>query len=402
MRALAHLVKKELLVLLRDRHALLLLFAMPTFFILVMSVALRDRFAAHGGAPLTFHLVNHDRSAVSDTIVAAIRRNPSFKDLGGGDEALLLDDVRRDQAHFLVVIPPGFGAVMRGPHLPAVTISTGPGTEPAAAKLFEVAVRQAVTRVFVERLVAALEFQAQMAVRSAPIDDPFVLDSLDRRVEQRSLYAAGQQQVQPSSVQQNVPAWLIFAMFFIALPLSTTWVQERGQGTFGRLRSMGLSPATLLAGKLLPYLLINLLQVVLMLAVGVWIVPRFGGDTLALGHSPAGLVVIALAVSFAAVSYALLVANIVRTSEQATILTGVTNLLLAAVGGVLVPRFVMPAAMQQVSDYSPMAWGLEGFLDVLLRGGTAGTVLPHALLLFGSGIASLLVAGVLLGRSRGT
>ena len=401
MRVLAHLVKKELLVLLRDWHALLLLFVMPTFFILVMSVALRDRFAAHGGAPLTYHLVNHDRHAQTDTIVAAFRANPGFRDLGSGDDVQLLDAVRRDKAHFLVVIPAGFGAAMTGPQPLTVRISAGPGTEPAAAKLFEVAMREAVSRVYVERAVADLKLQLEFFAGRARTDSAFAMHAVDRLVEQRSLYDAGQQQVQPSSVQQNVPAWLVFAMFFVALPLSTTWVQERGQGTFARLRSIGLSPATLLAGKLLPYSLINLIQVVLMLAVGVYVVPLFGGDALALGHSMAGLVVMALAVSFAAVSYALLVANIVRTSEQATILTGVSNLLLAALGGVLVPRFVMPAAMQQVSYYSPMAWGLEGFLDCLLRGGTVATVAPHALLLFGFGVASLFIAGVVLGRSRG-
>ncbi len=184
-------------------------------------------------------------------------------------------------------------------------------------------------------------------------------------------------------MQQSVPAWLVFAMFFVALPLSTTWLQERRQGTFTRLRSLGLSPSHLLIGKLVPYYAINLVQVVLMLAVGLYVVPLFGGDALTLGHSAAGLAVMALAVSFAAVSYALLIANLVSTVEQATILTGVTNLVLAALGGVMVPRFVMPLAMQRISLASPMAWGLEGFLDIFLRDGNVTTVASKALLLFG-------------------
>lgn len=109
----------------------------------------------------------------------------------------------------------------------------------------------------------------------------------------------------------------------------------------------------------------------------------------------------ALAVSFAAVSYALLIANIVSTVEQATILTGVSNLLLAALGGVMVPRFVMPHTMQQLSMASPMAWGLEGFLDVFLRDGNVSTVAPKALLLAGFGAASLLLAGLLMRRANG-
>jgi len=201
-------------------------------------------------------------------------------------------------------------------------------------------------------------------------------------------------------VQQNVPAWLLFATFFIAIPLSTTWVQERQQGTYARLRSMGIKPAALLLGKLLPYMAITLVQVVVMLAVGVWIVPLLGGGQLNLGHAPLALGLVSLAAGFAAVSYALLVANLVSTAEQATIFTGVANLLMAAVGGIMVPRFVMPATMQAISLHSPMAWGLEGFLDVFLRQGSLGMVAPEALRLAAFGVACLLLAGLALHLRR--
>ncbi|MGH8307469.1 MAG: ABC transporter permease, partial [Gammaproteobacteria bacterium] len=178
------------------------------------------------------------------------------------------------------------------------------------------------------------------------------------------------------------------------------WVQERQQGTYARLRSMGLSAKSLLLGKLLPYLGINLLQVVLMLGVGVFVVPWLGGDRLTLGHAPLALCLMALAASFASVAYALLIANLVSTSEQATIFTGVANLLMAAVGGIMVPSFLMPPVMQALSHYSPMAWGLQGFLDVFLRQGGLRMVVPQAALLFGFGIACLVLAGLRLGLQK--
>jgi ABC-2 type transport system permease protein len=189
-------------------------------------------------------------------------------------------------------------------------------------------------------------------------------------------------------------------MFFIAIPLSTTWVQERQQGTLARLRALGLPRRWLLLGKLLPYYAINLVQVVLMLMVGVWLVPLCGGDALTIGDAPAALALMAMAASFASVSYALLIANLVTTSEQATIFTGVSNLLLAVIGGVMVPRFVMPPAMQELSLCSPMAWGLEGFLDIFLRHGDLAAVAKEALQLSAFGLASLALAGFCLGRSR--
>jgi ABC-2 type transport system permease protein len=61
----------------------------------------------------------------------------------------------------------------------------------------------------------------------------------------------------------------------------------------------------------------------------------------------------------------------------------------------MVPKFVMPESMQRIAELSPMNWGLEGMLAVLLRGGAlAEAGLPAAKLggfaLFMFAIAALL------------
>ncbi len=398
------LIRKELIVLRRDWHALLLLFAMPTLFILLMSLALRDKFAGGADAPFTFYLVNQDSAdALSDTLIAGIRAQDAFRDIGAGAGVQQdADLVKRGKAQFLVVIPDGFSRAIVAEAPKALQVSVSPDADRVTAMLFGAVIRESVSRLYLKQAMAPMIRQfGALIPRNAPVDG-IPAGMMDKMIVQQSLYADGAPRRQPTSVQQNVPAWLVFAMFFVALPLSTTWLQERRQGTFTRLRSLGLSPAQLLVGKLVPYYVINLLQVVLMLAVGMYVVPLFGGDALTLGHSAAGLALMALAVSFAAVSYALLIANVVSTVEQATIVTGVTNLVLAALGGVMVPRFIMPLAMQRISMASPMAWGLEGFLDIFLRDGNVATVATKALLLFGFGAASLSLAGMMLRRTGGT
>ena len=374
------LVRKEILLLLRDWHALLLLFVMPTAFILVMSLALQGRFAADRGVSLSYYLVDQDQSAASQGLV---RRLAAAQELKRQESDAPVDilryEVHSDKVQFLVVIPKGFAAALDSATPLAMQLQSGPGVEPAVAELFTARL---------QGLLAELYLSKRLGALGTEMPDPA---GAGRLLHVESLYTAG---ARPSSVQQNVPAWLLFAMFFISIPLSTTWVQERSQGTYARLRSMGVGAGQLLLGKLLPYAGITLLQVVLMLAVGIWLVPLLGGERLELGHAPAALTLMALAGSFAAVSYALLIANLVSTAEQATIFTGVANLLMAAIGGIMVPRFVMPAAMQALSLYSPMAWGLEGYLDVFLRQGDLATVLPWAgkLVLFGAaclGVAAL-------------
>ncbi|HSN18259.1 MAG TPA: ABC transporter permease [Gammaproteobacteria bacterium] len=374
------LIRKELLLLLRDWHALALLFLMPAAFILVMSLALQERFAADQGVSLSYYLVDQDQSDASRGLAAQLAASQELQRREGeGPVDLLREAVRSDKTQFLLIIPKGFAAALDGPSPRPVQLQAGPGVEPAVSELF---------RARLQGLLAELYLEKRLGGMGVSMPDP---TAAQRLLHAESLYTGG---ARPSSVQQNVPAWLLFAMFFIAIPLSTTWVQERSQGTYARLRTMGVSPAQLLAGKLWPYLGITLVQAVLMLAVGRWIVPLLGGGWLDLGHAPLALLLMTLASGFAAVCYALLVANLVSTAEQATIFTGVANLLMAAVGGIMVPRFVMPAAMQAISLHSPMAWGLEGFLEVFLRQGGIAAVTTWALKLALFGAACLILAAV--------
>jgi len=52
----------------------------------------------------------------------------------------------------------------------------------------------------------------------------------------------------------------------------------------------------------------------------------------------------------------------------------------------------MPLAMQTIAKWSPMSWGLEGFLDILLRNGTLLDIAPKAAALSSLGMATLLLA----------
>jgi ABC-2 type transport system permease protein len=393
------LIWKEWKLLLRDWHALLLLFAMPAIFILVMSLALQDSFSLHQGVSIRYYLVDEDHSQVSAALVQRLDALVDFRaQPRDAPVKELINRVRHDQAQFLVRIPAGFGKTIGSEKPVPVQMLAGPDVEPAIYELFKVVLRDSLAHIYLQDTTAPLQSQTErasgVAIASAN------LDAADKLLNDRSLYQMDGENQRPSSVQQNVPAWMLFAMFFIAIPLSTTWVQERQQGTYARLLSMGLGSRALLLGKLLPYVGINLLQVVLMLAVGMFVVPWFGGGSLTLGHTPLALCLMAVAASFASVSYALLIANLVSTSEQATIFTGVCNLLMAAVGGIMVPVFLMPPVMQTLSHYSPMAWGLQGFLDVFLRQGEFREVAPQAAYLFAFGLACLVAAVLLLGKRK--
>ena len=208
-------------------------------------------------------------------------------------------------------------------------------------------------------------------------------------------------QMTPTSVQQNVPAWLVFGMFFVMSAMSGLWLIERENGVTARLHSFGVPNSTLLLSKIIPYLGVNALQAVLMLTVGVWLMPLLGADALQLKgiNWPALLLVIA-AISAAAVGLALLVACLVRTQAQAGALVPILNVLMAAIGGIMVPKFVMPTFMQRLAELSPMNWGLEGLLTVLLRHGDMAAVTPYASRLVGFAALMFVLALLMLRRKN--
>ena len=272
MTVLAALIGKEFLLLRRDWHALALLFVMPAFFILLMSLAMRDVFATGRTSTNTFkyYLVNEDTTAFATSIANALGTHVVFqaRTLDAVDarkRAILAGDVQ-----FEVVIPLGFTRALPDSQPLRIFVVSGASVPPPVNELFRASVREAVTSVYLRARVAALN-----PGLSAGGGDFLQMEKINALLREETLYESAQLSRRPTSVQQNVPAWLVFAMFFVALPLSTTWLQERTQGSLTKLRSIGLSPVVLLAGKLLPYLLVNVVQVVLMLAIGVWVVPMF-------------------------------------------------------------------------------------------------------------------------------
>jgi len=397
LHAFRALAAKELLLLLRDRHGLAVLFVMPAVFILIMSLALRDAMDPDRQGSLPYLMLDDDRGYFALALGDTLAQRPALARIDVADEAALLERLRAGDAPFALRIAPGLSQRIAAPgQQPLVELLLSPSAPPQARLLFAAEVRGALAAVQAEYLL-----EDQMGV---PHEDAQALraqsDPARLNVAQTFVGAGDGAVVQPNAVQQSVPAWLVFAMFFVVLPLATSVLTEREQGTMQRLALLNLGPAQLLAGKLPAYYLLNLLQFALMLAVGVVLVPRLGGQPLALGHSPLGLWLIATALSFAAIGFGLLVAVIARSAVQATTFGGVANLVFGAIGGVMVPKMVMPPAMAAASVVSPMSWALEGCWDILLRGGGVRDVLPEVAALAAFGLVSFTIAAHLFPRTE--
>ena len=140
---------------------------------------------------------------------------------------------------------------------------------------------------------------------------------------------------------------------------------------------MPVGNGSLLLGKVFAYLAICLVQFGLMLSVGKFILPIFGTPVLELGSAPLALLVVAVSAALAACGYGILVGVLARSYDQASTFGAVSVVIAAALGGVMVPVYVMPRVMQNLSVISPLGWGLDAFLEIFVRGGTLTTILPR-------------------------
>jgi len=391
---LLSVIAKEARLLLSDIHALAMLFIMPLAFILIMSLAMQDMFDARSGKGIEVLMVDREQSEDSADFIARLGENDAFRLTRANDTPPPVTDKLSGRAYaFAVEINDGFSdALMEAPDeeaLPPVVMTVAAHTDKRIEAIFTAALRETLGR---QRVDILLETLMAGADEDAEDSGENPLGDLKQAVSVEYAYNDRAGREPPSAVQQNVPAWLVFAMFFVAIPFSTTFIRERQAGVQKRLRTINVSPLTHMIGKLAPYFVVNQIQVAVMLAAGIFLVPLLGGQALVLNGSPVALIALSFAVSIAALGLALLIAVIARTTEQSTLMSGLGLILLAAIGGVMVPKFIMPEAMQRMADLSPMAWGLDGFLELFLRGGGFADIARELTLLLAFGLAALCLA----------
>jgi ABC-2 type transport system permease protein len=124
-----------------------------------------------------------------------------------------------------------------------------------------------------------------------------------------------------------------------------------------------------------------MLQFLLILMVGLYFFPYIELPKFEINGSYFLLLLVAIFSSLAAIGIGILLGTLSTTQEQSAPLGATLVVLLAAIGGVWIPVFMMPKFMQLFAVISPMNWGLNCFYDVIIRSGNIMDVLPEISLL---------------------
>ncbi len=420
---------KELLILVRDRGGLAIIFLMPLALACIVTMIQDKAFQSVSESTVSLALVNRDAGAIGRGIAEKLAESGDFF-LVTTHKGVALDEgaarglVTRGAAQVCVVIPEDASAhfeqrlraeiekafaeeelaeddaAWKGDEPPKEkgALCVEVCFDPAVGSLYRKSVFHALQRltqgVEMGLTVNALgnafrkKIDALAAEMSgeAPEDNGDLVDLSGRAwadealLPMREVYLeGGREPIVPTPVQQNVPAWTLFAMFLIVVPLSSSLIQERQQGTLTRLRTLPVRPFVLFAGKQAVYLGVCAVQFAMMLLIGVAVMPLLGMSSFDPGSHYVAMVSVCAASGLAATGLGLVISVFARSNEQAAMFGATIVVIASALGGIMVPTFLMPAALQQVSAFSPMNWGLNAFLGIFVRQYGFWDVLPDVL-----------------------
>lgn len=414
-------IKKEALLLIRDPGGLALIFLMPLGLVIVMALIQDAPFRDYQETKLEVLFVDYDSDSLGKKIQSAILKSPNIQIINEGDSNKARSLVKAGKFKAAILVPAGASGYLRTKNkqliarifsnlgYPSSNSDSGEVPNVNIQVLFDPAIKvnykQALAGI-VEKVIANVQsewivdqLQNQLSGNAPPKGKMKVDFSSVIQVQQQYASENKNEKLVLNSVQHNVPAWTMFAMFFILFPLAGNFIKEREEGSMLRLRLISGSEFPVMAGKFLFYFGVCLLQFALMIIVGLLFMPLIGLQQLVLGNNIAGILLTATSVAMAATGYGLLIAVFFRTPQQALSFGSISVVILAALGGVWVPVYVMPEILQSISRFSPLNWGLESFNNLFLRDAPTLAILPDVLKLTAFALVTLTVS-IYIHKSR--
>ena len=395
---------KEFLLLTRDIGGIAILFIMPLVLIVTITLIQDSTFKTVIESKIPILLVDNDKGDISETIFKGLQESNSFEVILKDKESTAKELVFKGDYQLAIVIPENLSSDLNKKvtqNVEGILAEFGLEDEDTEAPVKVEIVKKEVNLYFdpatqltfrssvkngIDKMISKIETQSIYKAFQEQIsdDETGVVFDTDSFISFKEIMpkSAGDKELIPNSVQHNVPAWTLFAIFFIIVPLSINIVKEKSQGTFVRLRTNPVSYATVLGGKTLVYLLVCVIQFVLMLLIGVYLFPSLGLPVLDISGRICLLFVVTIFSGLAAIGLGLLLGTVAKTQEQSAPFGATFVVILAAMGGVWVPVFVMPKMMQALSNFSPMNWGLNAYYDVFLRNSSFIGIVPEITTLF--------------------
>ena len=405
MKKLKASVTKEILLVIHDKVGLLLMYLMPLLLVFIITIVQDSAFQIVNENKLTVLISNQDKGTLGDSLVKALTNSGSFeirKNDRLSESAVKRTTIDED-AMLGIYIPSNFserlagnadnisklmleqmGFIEKAPKVNPKKQEIAIYFDPIVQENFRISVNngiQAITNGIENEEMVGKLFK-EMGYDSIPQNIRQAIINRQTHLKIANASLSDEAELIPNSSQHNVPAWSIFAMFFMVVSLGGNIVKERLSGSFQRLQTIPKAFGLTLISKFLVYLFVALSQLLLLFLMGIYIFPHLGLPQLAMPNAFLPFLVVTLLSALSAISYAVLVGTYAKTQEQANGFGAISIIIFAAIGGIWVPNFVMPDYMQSIGNISPLKWCLEGYYTLFLKNGAWSELIGTITFLF--------------------
>ncbi|MBN1485091.1 MAG: ABC transporter permease, partial [Chloroflexia bacterium] len=403
MKKIWYLALNDIKIEFSSRWTLLFFLVLPLVFTTVLGGAMSNASGENNpDADPRFPVltIDQDQSLLSAKMVTALEASNVIRPVlrsGSAAETLAQDPaaaLEEEEIPALLVIPAGFGRALREGQPAPLQLHKAPGDNRVLA------IEQAVgaTAGQVDSAVAA----ALASLEAAEQIEPFGSEAAREAYFQQGLDMAQEMLADPparveatqapevtteiaSGFEQSSAGQLVTWTLITLIGAAEVFVGERLGGTLRRLVITPSRKATILSGKIAGRLAMGLVQMALLIGFGALL---FNVEW---GRSPLALALLVLTFGLAAVAFGVMLGTFAQTRSQASGLTILFSMLMAALGGAWWPLEITPPIYQTVVKVLPTTWAMIGFNNVLVRGQGVAGIWPQAAILLGFALVFLAI-----------
>ncbi|MGM9869661.1 MAG: ABC transporter permease [Sodaliphilus sp.] len=340
MKQFISFVRKEFLHNLRDVRSLLILLVMPQIMVLLPGYVIKNEVK-----DIRVAVLDQSHDIYTEKITQRLYANPYFLakgEVATADEASEL--FKKGEIDLVVIFGPSFANRILHSGDASVQILAD-GSEPNQSSV-RVAYAQQVMAAF----QTELEQQAAQAGNAHP--------QFQIRVNSRLLY--NPQQRSEVNIVPGVVGMVI--MLICCMMTSIAIVRERESGTMEILLASPLTPFTIVVAKLIPYMLIALIDMALILCMSYFMmhIPMAGSLLL--------YVAVAVVFIFTSLMLGLLISTLVNTQLAAMFISLLLMVPTLYLSGMIFAIESMPTAAQMVSNIVPAKWFIAASRKIMIEG----------------------------------
>ena len=374
---------KDLQILIRDRGEVVQLFLLPLLFIIVFSGALGAIGQGEEDTRLLLPVVDLDRGEAAQSLFAGLEAAGGVQvELYQHAEAQSLLD--ENEISRMLVIPEDFTSGTEEGYTVELRLISHPDADLQETEALRLVVVGVASELALERqILASLRQMGDMQANAPEEYQVFTTNRVLAQARSQFEHAQTQQLIE---VVQTIPSQegereeipdlglvavsgiAVLFVFATAQVTARSIYEEKKVGTFRRLLAAPMSKASILSGKMLPNIIVGMIQFTVIFAFGVIGLRLLGLSSASLGKDPLAVVLVCLMITLCSTSLGILLAAIARTEGQ---IGGLSTLLvwgLGILGGAFIPIFILDNFLGPVVKIIPQYWANRALSSLMLRG----------------------------------